>query len=120
MLDWKFGVLNGTIVPEEYNSKWWESLRQHQGIVPPNDRNNSSGLEAAADLAIASNIEQSHEFIRQVLTFQLFQALCNDSGQYSFDGDSSKPLHECNLIGSKDLFTYVRQIKTELRIFQVK
>ena len=108
VLDWKFGVLDGTVSPEEYNSRWWETLRQHQGVVPPNDRSNSSGLEAAGDVAIASNIEQSHEFIRQVLTFQLFQALCNDSGQYSIDDASSKPLHECNLIESDDVFEYVR------------
>ena len=111
MLDWKFGVLNGTISPEEYNSKWWESLRQHQGVVPPNDRSNSSGLEAAGDVAIASNIEQSHEFIRQMLAFQLFQALCNDSGQYNIDDASSKPLHHCNLIEKDDLFEYVRHLR---------
>ena len=107
VVDWKFGVLNGTISPEEYNSKWWESMRQHQGIVPRNDRSSSSGLDAAADLAIASNIEQSHEFIRQVLIFQLFQALCNDSGHYRTDDASSKLLHQCNLIESGDLFEYV-------------
>ena len=115
VLDWKFGVLNGTISPEKYNSRWWEALRQHQGVVPPNDRSNSCGLEAAGDVAIASNIEQSHEFIRQVLTFQLFQALCIMSRAYSIDDASSKPLHQCNPIGSDDLFEYGRHLHDELK-----
>ena len=38
MDQWVWGVYSGDILPNEYNTKWWEMRLRYQGIKPPVSR----------------------------------------------------------------------------------
>lgn len=45
-------------------------------------------------------IDYSRYFVSHILEFQLHRALCEAAGEYS-RGDPSKPLHKCDVYGSR-------------------
>jgi len=55
----------------EYNSKWYEYVKKYQGIVPPNERNNSY-CDAATKTHINDDAAQYYDYaISQILLFQV-------------------------------------------------
>lgn len=35
---WRWEVFNGTIGPDQWNTRWWELRKEYQQIVPPTER----------------------------------------------------------------------------------
>ena len=92
---WRWGVFNGTIKPDQYQSAW-DSLRlQYQGIKPPVARD-ASRFDAGAKYHIPANTPYMRYFLARLLQFQFYQAACKQAGW-------TGPLHRCSFYGNKDV-----------------
>lgn len=52
---WRWGVFEGRITPEEYNCKWWEFRRNYQGVDSPDDRSEND-FDAAAKYHVVADV----------------------------------------------------------------
>ncbi|MBW8841915.1 MAG: M2 family metallopeptidase [Sphingomonadales bacterium] len=92
---WRWGVFNGSIKPDQYQSAW-DSLRlQYQGIAPPVARD-ASRFDAGAKYHIPANTPYMRYFLARLLQFQFYQAACKQAGW-------TGPLHRCSFYGNKDV-----------------
>ena len=98
---WRWGIFDGSISESDYNSQWWDIRRKNQGIVPPNPRNVTLGLDAAAKYHIVGDYEYMRYFVSYVLQFQFYEAMCIKAGEFRPNDPSSRPLHQCDFGGSK-------------------
>ncbi|HEX6639383.1 MAG TPA: M2 family metallopeptidase [Steroidobacteraceae bacterium] len=92
--EWRWGVFDGRIKPEEYNKAWWDLRLKYQGMVPPVTRTEED-FDPGAKYHIPGNTPYTRYFLSFILQFQFHKALCDASG---FKG----PLHECSIFGSKE------------------
>jgi peptidyl-dipeptidase A len=92
---WRWGVFNGSIKPDQYQSAW-DSLRlQYQGIKPPVARD-PSRFDAGAKYHIPANTPYMRYFLARLLQFQFYQAACKQAGW-------TGPLHRCSFYGNKEV-----------------
>jgi peptidyl-dipeptidase A len=92
--EWRWGVFDGRIKPEDYNKAWWELRRKYQGVSPPVERNEQD-FDPGAKYHIPGNTSYTRYFLSFIIQFQLHKALCDAAG---FKG----PLHECSIFNSKE------------------
>lgn len=69
--------------------KYWELVREYQGIQAPLQRQ-STDFDAAANFAVVAGYPLLHEFFSTVLQYQIYEALCEKQKH-------SGPIHECIL-----------------------
>ena len=94
MIDrWRWGVFDGSITPENYNSSWWELKARYQGVGPAEPRGEEF-FDPGAKYHVPGNTPYTRYFLSHVLQFQFYKALCGASG---YDG----PLHDCNFHGDE-------------------
>ncbi|CAL8127099.1 unnamed protein product [Orchesella dallaii] len=98
---WRWRAFNSSIHADDYNKEWWKMRTRLQGIVPPTDRNSSDLFDPASKFHIVANEPYISYFLSYILQFQFYEAMCKAAGQYSEDTDLTKPLHRCDISGSK-------------------
>lgn len=92
---WRWGVFDGSIKPDSYQSAW-DSLRlQYQGIKPPVARD-ATRFDAGAKYHIPANTPYTRYFLARLLQFQFYQAACKQAGW-------TGPLHRCSFYGNKQV-----------------
>jgi len=92
---WRWGVFDGSITPDNYNSAWVNLKKQYQGIVPPVDRP-ANAFDAGAKYHIPGNTPYTRYFLARILQFQFYQAACKQAGW-------TGPLHRCSFYGNKEV-----------------
>ena len=92
--DWRWGVFEGSITPENYNAAWWELRQQYQGIAPAVDRSEAD-FDPGAKYHVPANVSYTRYFLAHVLQFQFQRALCDIAGH---EGE----LQACSVYGSKE------------------
>jgi peptidyl-dipeptidase A len=92
---WRWGVFDGTIKPEAYNTSWNQLRLQYQGIVPPVERP-ADAFDAGAKYHIPGNTPYTRYFLARILQFQFYEAACKQAGW-------TGPLHRCSFYGNKEV-----------------
>ena len=92
---WRWGVFNGSIKPDQYQSAWDALRLQYQGIRPPVARD-ASRFDAGAKYHIPANTQYMRYFLARLLQFQFYQAACKQAGW-------TGPLHRCSFYGNKEV-----------------
>jgi len=96
MMDqWRWRVFRGEILPEDYNTAWWELRNQYQGVYPPVERP-ADAFDPGAKYHIANNVPYLRYFLSYILQFQFQQAACEMAG---WEG----PLHRCTVYGNEEV-----------------
>ncbi|MCC6137026.1 MAG: M2 family metallopeptidase, partial [Bdellovibrionaceae bacterium] len=94
MIDkWRWQVFDGRIQPQDYNTSWWNMVKEYQGLTPPNNRP-TDAFDAGSKYHVPSFVPYSRYFIAHILQFQFHRALCETAG---YKG----PLHECSIYNNK-------------------
>lgn len=91
---WRWGVYNGDIKLEEWNTRWWELRLNYQGLCPPVKRTEKD-FDPGAKYHVPANTPYIRYFVSFIIQFQFHDALCRVSG---FRG----PLHKCDIYKSKN------------------
>ncbi|XP_071786687.1 angiotensin-converting enzyme-like [Asterias amurensis] len=89
---WRWGVFNGSIPLEKYNTKWWELRNQFQGIAPPIQRNETH-FDPVSIYHVSADVSYVRYFLSYIVQFQLHEGLCRHAGHIG-------PLHQCNVYNS--------------------
>ena len=92
---WRWGVFDGSIPPEQYNTAWVKLKRDYQGIVPPVERP-ANAFDPGAKFHIPGNTPYMRYFLARILQFQFYHAACKQAGWKG-------PLHRCSFYGNKDV-----------------
>lgn len=92
---WRWGVFDGSITPDQYNTAWTDMRLRYQGIVPPVGRPDDA-FDAGAKYHIPGGVPYTRYFLARVLQFQLYEAACRTAGWKG-------PLHRCSFYGNKDV-----------------
>ena len=94
MIDrWRWGVFDGSITPDNYNSSWWDLKARYQGVAPVTPRGGEF-FDPGAKYHVPGNTPYTRYFLAHILQFQFYKALCEASGH---DG----PLYDCSFYGSQ-------------------
>ncbi len=92
---WRWGVFDGSITPDQYNSAWHGLKEEYQGITPPTDRP-ADAFDPGAKYHIPGNTPYTRYFLARVLQFQFYKAACDQAG---WEG----PLHRCSFYGNEQV-----------------
>jgi peptidyl-dipeptidase A len=90
---WRWDVFSGKTKPAEYNKAWWALVREYQGMKPGNERTEND-FDPGAKYHIPGNTPYARYFLANVYQFQLYRALCKQTGH-------TGPLHRCSFYGDK-------------------
>ncbi|MGQ4583098.1 M2 family metallopeptidase [Lysobacter sp. F60174L2] len=94
MIDrWRWGVFDGSITPDQYNTAWWDLKAKYQGVAPVQARGEEF-FDPGAKYHVPGNTPYTRYFLAHVLQFQFYKSLCDAAG---YEG----PLHECSFYGNK-------------------
>ncbi|UXI70713.1 M2 family metallopeptidase [Tahibacter amnicola] len=92
--EWRWGVFDGSIKPDNYNTAWWTLRRQYQGVAPVVPRNEGD-FDPGAKYHVPANTPYMRYFLAHILQFQFQRSLCQAAGHKG-------PLHECSIYGNKE------------------
>ena len=93
MIDrWRWGVFDGSITPDQYNTAWWDLKAKYQGVAPATPRGEEF-FDAGAKYHVPGNTPYTRYFLARVLQFQFYKSLCDAAG---FKG----PLYQCSFANS--------------------
>jgi peptidyl-dipeptidase A len=90
---WRWKVFSGEVMPDHYNSAWWDLRLKYQGIVPPSARGEQF-FDPGAKYHVPDNTPYMRYFLANVLEFQFHRALAKAAG-------CTAPLHRCSIYESK-------------------
>lgn len=93
MDQWRWGVFDGTIQPEQYESAWNALRLRYQGIQPPVERP-ATAFDPGAKYHIPGNTPYARYFLAHILQFQFYKAAADQAGWKG-------PLHRCSFYGNK-------------------
>ncbi|XP_055587303.1 angiotensin-converting enzyme-like [Uranotaenia lowii] len=96
---WRWEVFSGKVEFQDWNKRWWELREEYQMVSPPVDRDENA-FDPGAKYHIPFDSQYISYFIAHILDLQLHKALCQAAGEYD-PKDPSKPLHKCDIDGSK-------------------
>lgn len=91
--EWRWGVFDGSIKPDSYNSAWWALKKKYQGVAPSVTRGEEN-FDPGAKYHVPGNTPYMRYFLAHILQFQFQRELCKAAG---YKG----PLHECSIYGNK-------------------
>jgi peptidyl-dipeptidase A len=87
---------------DEFNQKWWELVKQYQGIVPPTDRGEEF-CDAASKTHINNDAAQYYDYaLSYVILFQLHQ--------YIADNILKQPATATNYFGNKEIGNFLNEM----------
>lgn len=92
---WRWGVFDGAIAPEAYNSTWHALRLEYMGIVPPLERSEAD-FDPGAKFHVPANVPYVRYFLARMLQFQFYQRACEIAGWKG-------PLHRCSFHGSREV-----------------
>ncbi len=92
--EWRWGVFDGSIKPENYNAAWWALKRKYQGVSPAVARSEDN-FDPGAKYHVPANTPYMRYFLAHILQFQFQRALCTAAGHQG-------PLHECSIYGNRE------------------
>ena len=92
---WRWGVFDGSITPDSYNTAWVDLKKQYQGVIPPVDRPDDA-FDPGAKYHIPGNTPYTRYFLARILQFQFYQAACEQAGWKG-------PLHRCSFYNNKEV-----------------
>lgn len=90
---WRWGVFNGEISPDQYNAAWWRLREKYQGVAAPIARSEAD-FDPGAKYHVPANTPYTRYFLAHILQFQFHRSLCEAAG---FEG----PLHRCSIYGNE-------------------
>ncbi|MBA2933539.1 M2 family metallopeptidase [Sphingomonas sp. CGMCC 1.13654] len=99
---WRWGVFDGSITPDRYESAWNDLRRTYQGVVPPSARSQDA-FDPGAKYHVAEVTPYSAYFLARVLQFQFFQSACAMAGWKG-------PLHRCSFYGNRVVGDHLRRM----------
>lgn len=97
---WRWDVFSGAVPESQWNKHWWDLREKYQKVSAPVPRNESD-FDAGAKYHVPSGTPYIRYFIAHILQFQMHRAACIAAGQYDPSNPSAKPLHKCDIDGSK-------------------
>ncbi len=89
---WRWGVFDGRIAPDNYNAGWWQLRNHYQGISA--EGRSEADFDPGAKYHVPGNTPYTRYFLAHILQFQFHQALCQEAGHQG-------PLHSCSIYGNK-------------------
>jgi len=92
---WRWGVFDGSIRPDAYQTAWDELRLRYQGVVPPVARD-ADAFDPGAKFHVATSTPYIRYFLSYVLMFQFYEAACQQAGW-------TGPLHRCTFYGNKEV-----------------
>lgn len=96
---WRWEIFSGKVEFADWNKRWWELREEYQKVSAPVDRD-IDAFDAGAKYHIPFDSQYISYFIAHILDLQLHKSLCQLAGEYVPD-DPTKPLHKCDIDGSK-------------------
>ena len=95
MIDrWRWGVFDGSIKPENYNTAWWELKAKYQGVAPVGARGEEF-FDPGAKYHVPGNTPYTRYFLSHILQFQFYKSLCDAAGHEG-------PLYTCNFANNPE------------------
>ncbi|MBW3618389.1 MAG: M2 family metallopeptidase [Proteobacteria bacterium] len=92
---WRWDVFSGKTTPERYNQRWWELVRQYQGLTPPGERP-ANAFDPGAKYHVPGNTPYTRYFLARIYQYQFHRAACQQAGW-------TGPLHRCSIYGDKEV-----------------
>ncbi len=92
---YRWGIFDGSITPDTYESAWNDMRLEYQGIVPPVERG-AEQFDAGAKYHVPNNVSYTRYFLARILQFQFYQAACEQAGW-------TGPLHRCSFYGNEEV-----------------
>ncbi len=92
---WRWGVFDGSITPDRYNTAWHDLKREYQGITPPVERP-ADAFDPGAKYHIPATTPYTRYFLARILQFQFYKAACDMAGWKG-------PLHRCSFYGNEEV-----------------
>ncbi|MDP8915627.1 MAG: M2 family metallopeptidase [Pseudomonadota bacterium] len=92
---WRWDVFSGRTTPDQYNQRWWELVRQYQGLTPPGERP-ANAFDPGAKYHVPGNTPYTRYFLARIYQYQFHRAACEQAGWKG-------PLHRCSIYGNKDV-----------------
>jgi peptidyl-dipeptidase A len=92
---WRWGVFDGSIKPDDYQTAWDGLKLEYQGVTPPVARD-AGAFDPGAKYHVASTTPYIRYFLSYVLMFQFYEAACEQAGW-------TGPLHRCSFYGNKEV-----------------
>ena len=135
MDQWRWSLFTGEVPDQDINSYWWSLREQLQGIRSPvntSEQDFHPGQDCltmtskfhalackvlikkfnilGAKYHIPANVPYIRYFVSYVVQFQMYEALCLESGQYD-PQDPSKPLYLCDFsLGAAETGQLIREM----------
>ncbi len=91
---WRWQVFSGQVIPENYNTAWWELREKYQGVAAPLVRD-VDDFDPGAKYHIPGNTPYSRYFLAHILQFEFHRALCKIAG-------NTDPIHRCSIYNNKE------------------
>ncbi len=92
--EWRWGVFDGSIKPEQYNAAWWALKRKYQGVAPVEARGEEN-FDPGAKYHVPGNTPYMRYFLAHILQFQFQKALCAAAGHQG-------ALNDCSIYGNAE------------------
>ena len=104
MTEFEYALYAKNLSPDQYNAKWWELVKQYQGIVPPSPRDEHY-CDAATKTHINDDPAQYYDYsISNVLLFQFHDYIAKNI--------LHQDPHATNYWGSKETGDFLRKVMT--------
>lgn len=97
---WRWEIFAGKVDFPNWNKRWWELREEYQMVSAPVERD-LDAFDPGAKYHIPYDSQYISYFIAHILDLQLHKSLCQVAGEYD-PNNSSKPLHKCDIDGSKE------------------
>lgn len=91
---WRWGIFDGSITPDQYNASWWQLKARYQGVKPPVDRSEVD-FDAAAKYHVPANTPYTRYFLAHILQFQFQREMCRKMGH-------TGQLADCSIFNNKE------------------
>lgn len=104
---WRWDVFSGKVTQDKWNEHWWELIAKYQKVSPPSARNESF-FDPGAKYHVPADVPYIRYFISHMLEFQMHRGLCTEIGEYDPKNPEKKPLHKCDIDGSKAAGSKIR------------
>ncbi|XP_017782038.1 PREDICTED: angiotensin-converting enzyme-like isoform X1 [Nicrophorus vespilloides] len=105
---WRWDVFTGKTTEENWNKRWWDLRKEIQMVKAPVNITEEH-LDPLFNFHIAYDQQYINYFLATYLQFQLHRGFCQIAGEYNPKNKSSKPLHDCNYYGNKEVGARIRQ-----------
>jgi peptidyl-dipeptidase A len=102
MTHWEADIYAKNLPPDQWNARWWQYVRDFQGIEPPAERG-----EEWCDAATKTHINDTPCYYYSYAIAQVFKYQLND---YIAKHILHQPPQACNYAGSKEAGDFIRRI----------